>query len=187
MSSLGHGKEVYPLLNQFLGVAEGSLAPNGTNRYLPVVHAPRLVGEPIAHVLAGVGQVAKHVHHCCQLTMIDRSICLGLPSAGADESRRRRQAFHTAAVAMRTCNQPARELLVERTDRGEPAFELVTGATEQIQNDHGEGHWCPEPESNRYGLRRGILSPLCLPISPSGHNTWELGEPLEARAGIEPT
>jgi hypothetical protein len=30
--------------------------------------------------------------------------------------------------------------------------------------------WCPEPESNRYGLRRGILSPLCLPISPSGLN-----------------
>lgn len=29
--------------------------------------------------------------------------------------------------------------------------------------------WCPRPESNRYSLRRGILSPLCLPISPQGH------------------
>lgn len=29
--------------------------------------------------------------------------------------------------------------------------------------------WCPEPESNRHAhYRRGILSPLCLPISPSG-------------------
>ena len=32
----------------------------------------------------------------------------------------------------------------------------------------GKVRWCPEPESNRHGLRRGILSPLCLPISPSG-------------------
>jgi hypothetical protein len=30
--------------------------------------------------------------------------------------------------------------------------------------------WCPEPESNRHAgiTQRGILSPLCLPISPSG-------------------
>ena len=33
----------------------------------------------------------------------------------------------------------------------------------------GHAYWCPGPESNRYGLRRGILSPLCLPISPPGH------------------
>jgi hypothetical protein len=26
--------------------------------------------------------------------------------------------------------------------------------------------WCPGPESNRHGFRRGILSPLCLPVSP---------------------
>ena len=29
-------------------------------------------------------------------------------------------------------------------------------------------NWCPEPDSNRHGRSRGILSPLCLPISPSG-------------------
>ena len=29
--------------------------------------------------------------------------------------------------------------------------------------------WCPGPESNRHALRRGILSPLRLPISPPGH------------------
>src|SRR5690606_3235478 len=29
--------------------------------------------------------------------------------------------------------------------------------------------WCPRPESNRYALRRGILSPLCLPVPPLGH------------------
>ena len=29
--------------------------------------------------------------------------------------------------------------------------------------------WCPGPESNRHGcLVRGILNPLCLPISPPG-------------------
>ena len=45
--------------------------------------------------------------------------------------------------------------------------------------------WCPGPESNRHALRRGILSPLRLPISPPGHGGesnimtqschWELG------------
>ena len=28
--------------------------------------------------------------------------------------------------------------------------------------------WCPGPESNRHALRRGILSPVRLPISPPG-------------------
>jgi hypothetical protein len=28
--------------------------------------------------------------------------------------------------------------------------------------------WCPGPESNRHAFRRGILSPLCLPVSPPG-------------------
>ena len=28
--------------------------------------------------------------------------------------------------------------------------------------------WCPEPESNWHALRRGILSPVRLPIPPSG-------------------
>ncbi len=33
--------------------------------------------------------------------------------------------------------------------------------------------WYPEPESNRHGRNvRGILSPLCLPISPPGHFTY---------------
>ena len=41
--------------------------------------------------------------------------------------------------------------------------------------------WCPEPESNRHGRSRGILSPLCLPISPSGH--FVLAPPL----GVEPS
>jgi hypothetical protein len=30
--------------------------------------------------------------------------------------------------------------------------------------------WCLGPESNRHSFRRGILSPLCLPISPPRHN-----------------
>ncbi len=43
--------------------------------------------------------------------------------------------------------------------------------------------WCPEPESNRHGSLnfQGLLSPLRLPISPSGH-TFK----MEAGAGIEP-
>lgn len=28
-------------------------------------------------------------------------------------------------------------------------------------------YWCREPESNRHALRRGILSPVRLPIPPS--------------------
>lgn len=35
--------------------------------------------------------------------------------------------------------------------------------------------WCPGPESNRHALRRGILSPLRLPISPPGRR--EEGSP----------
>ena len=33
--------------------------------------------------------------------------------------------------------------------------------------------WCPGPDSNRHGiLFRGILSPLCLPISPPGRRRY---------------
>ena len=33
--------------------------------------------------------------------------------------------------------------------------------------------WCPGPESNRHGAKlQGILSPLCLPIPPPGHEDW---------------
>src|SRR5687768_4212672 len=31
--------------------------------------------------------------------------------------------------------------------------------------------WCPGPDSNQHGLRLGILSPLCLPVSPPGRRT----------------
>jgi hypothetical protein len=31
-----------------------------------------------------------------------------------------------------------------------------------------DADWCPESDSNRQAFRRRILSPLCLPISPSG-------------------
>ena len=35
----------------------------------------------------------------------------------------------------------------------------------------GAIRWCPRPDLNRYRRNvRGILSPLCLPISPPGHN-----------------
>jgi hypothetical protein len=40
-----------------------------------------------------------------------------------------------------------------------------------------------EPVRHRW---RGILSPLCLPISPSGRS-GQLALSLEARAGVEPT
>src|SRR5690606_36093038 len=41
-----------------------------------------------------------------------------------------------------------------------------------------ERGWCPRPDSNRHALRRGILSPLRLPIPPLGQvrvaesNSW---------------
>ena len=37
--------------------------------------------------------------------------------------------------------------------------------------------WYPEPGLNRHGIGRGILSPLCLPIPPSGRGflfSWQL-------------
>ena len=46
------------------------------------------------------------------------------------------------------------------------------------------GRWCPEPESNRHDRNdRGILSPLCLPISPSGliKICWRLGSESNRR------
>src|SRR5690606_37484393 len=41
------------------------------------------------------------------------------------------------------------------------------GAMQQIR-------WCPRPDSNRYALRRGILSPLCLPVPPLGRGVATL-------------
>jgi hypothetical protein len=34
--------------------------------------------------------------------------------------------------------------------------------------------------------QRGILNPLCLPISPTGHRNQYKTEKLEARSGVEP-
>lgn len=39
---------------------------------------------------------------------------------------------------------------------------------ERFNAPHAWNLWCPGPESNRHALRRGILSPLRLPISPPG-------------------
>ena len=35
--------------------------------------------------------------------------------------------------------------------------------------------WCPGPESNRHGLRRRILSPLCLPFHHPGSHSGVAG------------
>ena len=43
-------------------------------------------------------------------------------------------------------------------------------------------YWCPGPESNRHALRRGILSPLRLPISPPG--LFDLGRAAVARGEL---
>jgi hypothetical protein len=39
----------------------------------------------------------------------------------------------------------------------------------EVFKQFAENRWCPGPESNRHASRRGILSPLRLPISPPGH------------------
>ena len=57
--------------------------------------------------------------------------------------------------------------------------------------------WCPGQGSNLHDgiTRRGILSPLCLPVSPPGLKAWIVSErnwkrvpssPLKAGVGIEP-
>ena len=45
-------------------------------------------------------------------------------------------------------------------------------------------YWCPGPDLNRHDLNgRGILSPLCLPISPPGRSAGKGGrEGYHARA-----
>src|SRR5690606_4974358 len=50
---------------------------------------------------------------------------------------------------------------------GRPSGRLEQGAGERrgLRQATGQG-WCTHPESNRDALRRGILSPLRLPISP---------------------
>ena len=42
--------------------------------------------------------------------------------------------------------------------------------------------WCPGPDSNRHALRRGILSPLRLPVSPPGQvSAYEIRRAVRAR------
>ncbi len=51
-------------------------------------------------------------------------------------------------------------------------FGLLPPSSEGAAQGHLDAlafvYWCPGPESNRHALRRGILSPLRLPISPPG-------------------
>ena len=52
---------------------------------------------------------------------------------------------------------------LEKTNEYQRTTSVV--ASNEIYNEV----WCPGPDSNRHGiLFRGILSPLCLPISPPG-------------------
>ena len=51
------------------------------------------------------------------------------------------------------------------------------GLYETINRYHILKLWCPEPDLNRHDRNdRGILSPLCLPISPPGQ-----GDDIEGR------
>ena len=45
---------------------------------------------------------------------------------------------------------------------------VARGRTPAVPPPAGCAAWCPGPDSNRHALRRGILSPLRLPISPPG-------------------
>ena len=49
----------------------------------------------------------------------------------------------------------------------------------------GASSWCPGPDSNRHALRRGILSPLRLPISPPGQMARERSPKLWHSGGME--
>lgn len=46
---------------------------------------------------------------------------------------------------------------------------LLSVMSRLLQPSKLQSLWCAKPDSNWYGLRRGILSPLCLPLSPSAH------------------
>src|SRR5690606_8402260 len=50
-----------------------------------------------------------------------------------------------------------------------PRFGAWAAPSSKSLNIGKISRWCPGPESNRHALRRGILSPLRLPISPPGH------------------
>jgi hypothetical protein len=45
--------------------------------------------------------------------------------------------------------------------------------------------WCPGPESNRHASRRGILSPLRLPVSPPGPGILRLAPKVSIQTGTE--
>jgi aromatic amino acid transport protein AroP len=47
-------------------------------------------------------------------------------------------------------------------------YGLRRGAIGEARATRRVSDWCPGPDSNRHALRRGILSPLRLPVSPPG-------------------
>ena len=69
----------------------------------------------------------------------------------------------------------------ERFERPTPEVEAPCS----IQLSYERIVWCEWPESNWHGLRRQILSLLCLPISPHSHFWWALLESNQPPADYE--
>lgn len=67
----------------------------------------------------------------------------------------------------RTTKKPAGQFIMQAIHGWKPEY-MPEQFPERVQKLSRYKLWCPGPESNRHALRRGILSPLRLPISPPG-------------------
>jgi|GEM_PF-5709039 hypothetical protein len=84
------------------------------------------------------------------------------------------EAKAACAVLIRSANPSALVTVVHRTGQESPSTGVFRRSLPNLSEsgvNPGSAFdykWCPRPDSNRHGRSRGILSPLCLPISPPG-------------------
>ena len=95
-----------------------------------------------------------------------------LPGAGGIPERRRPRGCATNPGRIEERGRTDRRTY-RRLPRGRRTRAGLTAGGRQA-GLRGWREWYPGPESNRHGRSRGILSPLCLPISPPGQQAYFL-------------
>jgi hypothetical protein len=97
------------------------------------------------------------------------------------------EAKAACAVLIRSANPSALVTVVHRTGQESPSTGVFRRSLPNLSEsgvNPGSAFdykWCPRPDSNRHGRSRGILSPLCLPVSPPGPG-WGCGLGCRAAA-----
>src|SRR5574341_1083673 len=142
-----------------------------------IVNLARLLGKRRPDVFRIVDDVLDHLGH---QVAADVGVLLLARRCGirarrallghAPDVRGMRQPSHVRVAAQRAGNELAPDLALVVLVRVEPALEAMVVGAAQIKDDHDFPDYAPKwwarPDSNRYGLRRGILSALCIPIPP---------------------